>query len=193
MKIALEMDEEDDHFMHNEYCHFDGNHKRVKSLVTLTASVYHLLLKNQIVLATMNCKHENSNYVAKFWRTFNKAFKKANGTEMHFPRTEQLSDMVSANFKGLSTIYDEDILEKVKSCEFHLSKAVEQKIRGFDRDKDQFKKLAHGLPYATTPGAYENSLQLFEEFAVDAKMSKDWIQWWDVRKEKIFHALLTRK
>ena len=101
--------------------------------------------------------------------------------------------MVSANFKGFSTIYDEDILEKVKSCEFHLSKAVEQKIRGFDRDKDQFKKLAHGLPYATTPEAYENSLQLFEEFAVDAKMSKDWIQWWDVRKEKIFHALLIRK
>ena len=88
MKIALEMDEEGDHFMHNEYCHFDGNHKRVKTFVTLTASVYHLLLKKQIVLATMNCKHEDSNYVAKFWRTFNKAFKKANGTEMHFPRTE---------------------------------------------------------------------------------------------------------
>ena len=27
MKVALEMDEDGDHFIHNEYCHFDGNHK----------------------------------------------------------------------------------------------------------------------------------------------------------------------
>ena len=32
-KIALEMDEEGDHFMHNEYCHSYGNHKRVKPLL----------------------------------------------------------------------------------------------------------------------------------------------------------------
>ena len=43
-------------------------------------------------------------------------------------------------------------------------------MRGFDGDKDQFKKLAYGLFYATAPEAYENSLQLFEEFAVYAKM-----------------------
>ena len=47
---------------------------------------------------------------------------------------------------------------------------MECKIRGFDRDKDQFKKLAYGLLYTTTPEAYENSLQLFEVFATDAKM-----------------------
>ena len=65
---------------------------------------------------------------------------------------------------------------------------VEHKIRGFDGGKGQFKKLAYDLLYATTPEAYENSLQLFEEFATDAKM-KDWIQCWNVRKEKIFHAV----
>ena len=136
----------------------------------------------------MNCNQKDSNYVAKFWKTFDETFKKANRTEMHFPCTEWLSDMVSANFKGLYTIYGEHVLEKVKSCEFHLSKLVEQKIREFDRDKDQFKKLANGLIYVTTQEDYENSLQLFEEFAADAKIFKDWIQWWDVQKEKIFHA-----
>ena len=125
--------------------------------------------------------------MAKFWRTFNEAFKKANGTEKRFSPTGWLSDMASANFNRLSTIYGEDVLEKVKSCEFHFKQAVERKIRGFGGDKDQFKKLAYGLLYATTPEVYENSLQLFEEFATDAKL-KDWIQWWDVRKEKIFHA-----
>ena len=174
MKTALEMDKEGDHFMHNAYCHFDG--------------VYHLLLKKQIVLANMNCKHKDSNYVAKFWRTLNEAFKKPIGTEKCFSLTGWLSDMASANFNEFSTIYGEDALEKVKSCEFHFKQAVERKIRGFDGDKDQFKKLAYGLLYATTPEAYESSLQLFKEFAVDAKM-RDWIQWWwDVQKEKIFHA-----
>ena len=64
-----------DHFLSKEYCHFDGNHKRVKEFVTLTASVYHPLLRNQIVLATMNCKHEDDIYVATFWRKFNESFK----------------------------------------------------------------------------------------------------------------------
>ena len=93
----------------------------------------------------MNCKHEDSNYVAKFWRTFNEAFKKANGTEKRFSPTGWLSDIASANFNGLSTIYGEDVQEKVKSCEFHFKQAVERKIRGFDGDKDQFKKLAYCL------------------------------------------------
>ena len=44
MTIACSMDTDGDHFMHEEYCHFDGNHKRVKAFVTLTASVYHPLL-----------------------------------------------------------------------------------------------------------------------------------------------------
>ena len=105
MKIALQMDEEGDHFMYNEYCHFDGNHKRVKTFVTLTASVYHLLLKKQIVLATMNCKHKDSNYVAKFWRTFNEAFKKENGTEKRFSPTGWMIDMASVNFNDLSRLH----------------------------------------------------------------------------------------
>ena len=32
-------------FLTEEYCHFDGNHKRVIGFVTLTASMYQLFLK----------------------------------------------------------------------------------------------------------------------------------------------------
>ena len=67
MKFALEVDFEGDHFLKDEYCHLDGNHKRVREFVTLTARVYHPLLRKQLVLATMNYKHEDSNYVAEFW------------------------------------------------------------------------------------------------------------------------------
>ena len=76
MKIALEMDIEGDHFLKDKYCHFDGNHKSVREFVTLTASVYHPLLRKQHVLATMNCKHEDSNYVSEFWRNLMRLSKK---------------------------------------------------------------------------------------------------------------------
>ena len=65
---------------------------------------------------------------------------------------------------------------------------MECKIRGFDRDKDQFKKLAYGLLYTTTPEAYENSLQLFEVFATDAKM-KDWFSGGMSKRRKSFMLL----
>ena len=66
MKLALEMDFEGDHFLKDEYFHSDGNHKRVRESVTLTATFCHPLLRKQLVLATMNCKHDDSNYVAEF-------------------------------------------------------------------------------------------------------------------------------
>ena len=84
MKIALEMDFEGDHFLKDEYCHFDDNHKRVREFVALTANIYHPLLRKQLALATMNCKHEDSNYVAEFSRKFNEAFRKVNKTEKKF-------------------------------------------------------------------------------------------------------------
>ena len=53
IKFASEMNCCNDHFLHDEYCFFDGNHKRVRDYVTLTASFYHPLLHKQVVLATM--------------------------------------------------------------------------------------------------------------------------------------------
>ena len=43
MMIACSMDTDGDPYMHEEYCHYDGdgNHKIVKAFVTLTPSVYH--------------------------------------------------------------------------------------------------------------------------------------------------------
>ena len=53
MKIAQNMNIEGNHFLSDEFCFFDGNYKRVRGFVILTASVYHPLLRSQIVLATM--------------------------------------------------------------------------------------------------------------------------------------------
>ena len=53
------MDCDGDHFMNTEYCFFDGKWKRCRGLVTLSASVYHPLLRKQITLATIEAESEN--------------------------------------------------------------------------------------------------------------------------------------
>ena len=45
--------------INEQFCFFDGHHKRVKSFVTLTTSTYDLLLQKQVALATLECKHED--------------------------------------------------------------------------------------------------------------------------------------
>ena len=62
----------------------NGNHKIVKEFVTLTASIYHPLLRKQLVLATMNYKHEDSKNVGKFGQKFSKTSQKIKQTKkMH--------------------------------------------------------------------------------------------------------------
>ena len=57
-KIAINMDRDKKHFLAQEFCFFDGKHKRTKGYVTLTASVYHPLLRRQIPLAAMESVSE---------------------------------------------------------------------------------------------------------------------------------------
>ena len=92
----------------------------MKAFVTLTASFCHPYLLKQVILATMNCKHEDSNYLAEFWRQFNDAYRKVNTTEKKFSPCGWVTDMATANFSGLSIVYGEDVLAKVKACEFHF-------------------------------------------------------------------------
>ena len=66
MKFAKSMHRNNNTYMSSEYCFFDGNHKRVKHYVTLTANAYHPLLCKQVVLATMQCKQEDKKILKYF-------------------------------------------------------------------------------------------------------------------------------
>ena len=59
---------------------FDGKHLRVREFISPASIIYHPLLKSQIMLGTMDCKHEDTNYVKRFWRIFSSAYKEANWT-----------------------------------------------------------------------------------------------------------------
>ena len=47
---------------------FDGNEKRVSSMRTLTLSMYHQLIRKEIILATLNREGENKENAELFWK-----------------------------------------------------------------------------------------------------------------------------
>ena len=120
MQLAREMQPDGINYMNKEFCFFDGNDKRVKSLVTLTASTYDPLLQKQVALAILECEHEDTENIKVFWRMFDSAFKEVIAIGERFSPTGFCTDMVTANFNGIVKIYGEEILEKVKGCEFHF-------------------------------------------------------------------------
>ena len=97
--------------LQEEFCCFDGKVKHCKGHTTLTALVYHPLLQKQVVLTIMECRCEDSNYVATFWRQFNKTYKKANSIEQKFLLFGWITDMAGSNFNGLKEIHSEDVIK----------------------------------------------------------------------------------
>ena len=79
LQIACEMNINSDHFMNQQYAHFDGNEKRNSKMTVLTLSVYHPLLRKQIPLATMDCESENKESAELFWKMWIEALKEFNG------------------------------------------------------------------------------------------------------------------
>ena len=82
-----------------ELCSFDGNVKRTKKVTTLSTSVFHPLLRKQVVLASMECTGEDNHNVESFWRQFNEAYIEANQCdEKYLPCSGWSTDMADANF-----------------------------------------------------------------------------------------------
>lgn len=57
--MADNMNKDGEHFLNKEFCFFDGKKKRCRNYTTLTASVYHALLKKQVPLAVMETEAED--------------------------------------------------------------------------------------------------------------------------------------
>ena len=141
-----------------EFCSFDEKDGRVKNFKTLTASAYHTLFKRQIPLAIMECKHEDSAYVELLWRLFSEAYKKANNTNEKFHPTGWSKDMATSNINGLERTYGEEILAKIKGCEFHFKDSVNKHAKSFEEEqKLTFKALANELLIALTEEGYRDA------------------------------------
>ena len=72
MKMAHNLDQDNDHFLNTEFIFFDEKVKRTKHFITLKSSIYHSLLRKQVALATMECPSEDLSNVVEFWKLFHK-------------------------------------------------------------------------------------------------------------------------
>lgn len=103
--IALNMNVDGEHFMNSEYCFFDGKHNRCRGYITLTASVYHPLLRRKVSLAIMEVEKENTTNVELFWTLFNEAFVKVAKKPTKFNPIGWCTDMAGANLSGIYKVF----------------------------------------------------------------------------------------
>ena len=62
--------------------------------------------------------------ITRFWKEFNEAYKVANKTNAKFQPIGWVTDMALTNFSELQMIYGEEVLDKIKECEFHYKQSV---------------------------------------------------------------------
>lgn len=194
--FGLNMDRTGEHPLCHEFCYFDGKVKRCNGFVSLTASVYHPVLRKLIPLATMECEGENTTTVALFWKHFNDVLRKESGNAQYFFNPHGwLTDMAGANLQGLKEVFGPSILDRVKTCEFHFKECRNRQARKMDETTARiFKQLCNALLEAGSPVGYEKAHENMENFIseVDTRsFLKSWFDWWHKRRNLIFRAFLS--
>lgn len=192
-KIAISMDKDKEHFLAQEFCFFDGKHKRAKGYVTLTASVYHPLLRRQIPLATMEAVSENTENVTLFWELFNEVLVKVSGgTATVFNPIGWCTDMAGSNLSAIRKVFGDSAVNRIKTCEFHFKESVNRRSQKLSKSKaTQFKDMSIKLLECETPESYDALKQQLSELIseeTEESQLKAWLKWWDLRRGFIFRA-----
>ena len=127
LEIAENMTRGKNHYLSNVFACFDGNEKRTKRMTVLTLSMYHPLLRKQIILATMDCESENKDNCELFWRTWSDALADFQAG-LIFDPTGVILDERGCNWNALKEVYGEDFITRCSSCEFHFKQSVNRRL-----------------------------------------------------------------
>ena len=197
-QIAPKMDRGKNSQLSEEFCYFDGKVQRCNGLVSLTASVYHPLLQKLIPLATMETEQENSLTIELFWSYFNDILRKVSGSKDYvFNPRGWITDMAGCNMEGLKIVFGPDVLERVKTCEFHFKQCRNRQARKFQEEaRRQFKSLCGALLEAQSSTSYEKAKEDLDNFLAEEperKSLKIWLEWWNKRRVFIFPAFQRTK
>ena len=192
-KMAINMDKNGNHFLGDEFCYFDGKRKRCRGFVTLTASVYHTLLRKQIPLAVMEAENEDTTNIELFWTLFNEVLQKVSGQKDYkFHPVGWCTDMAGANFAAITKVFGEEATARMKSCEFHFKDQRNKKAQRLDNDSsDRFKELCDKLLKSATEAGYNNAKAAIDTFIEEREehaFLKTWVSWWHDRRGFICRA-----
>ena len=191
--MALNMDRDGEHYFNEEFCFFDGKHKRCRGFVTLTASVYNSLLRKQVTLAIREGEAENTENVSLFWALFNEVLKKISGNKSAmFNPTGWCTDMAGASLAGICNVFGNAAKTRIKSCEFHFKDHRNKKASKLDSGSSgDFKVLCDQLLESVTEIQYDNikkQLDLFISSRKERSFLKTWLSRWHDRRGFIFRA-----
>ncbi len=187
--MAINMDRTGDHMLSKEYCHFDGKHDRCKNFVTLTARVYHPVLRRMVKLALMECNSENEENLILFWNLLNEVIRRESGNEYtFFDPCGFICDEAGANWASLKSVFGDDVLQRTKGCELHYLQSLHRHANTLNsrKSKHNLKKLGNNLREAATPAGFQAVYDSIVSF-INAKHEKrkhllHWLQWWVERK-----------
>ena len=194
LQIACETNINSDHFMGQQYAHFDGNVKRISKMIVLTLSLYHPLLRKQIPLATMDCESKNKESAELFWKVWIEALKEFNG-KIKFDPVGIILDEKTCNWNPIKKYFGDGFIKRCVSCEFHFKQTVTRRLKDSmfskSRTSDKFRTLSKGLLEAQTESQFHESMSLLESFIKEDPAClplENWLKWWVSRKTHIFRA-----
>ena len=173
-QMGLKMDREGGHFLSEEFCHFDGKHGKAKGYKTLALSVYHKVLRKQIVLAVMHVLEEPADTMELFWKTWNEVLKKISNDRPY------MMDEHGGNWEGLKRVAGEDELKLCVSCEFHFKDSVNKHANKLTStySKSKFKRAAKELLTAVSPSSYECAYGKLAAFINEKPSKRSFLQTW---------------
>ena len=189
-KLAVAMDEENDDFLCDKYCFFDGTFKRCPGFVTLGAHVYVEILRKVVKIATMECETESTETMIIFWTLLNEVLEQFTGKKGYkFNPKGRAVDEHGGNWAAIKAVYGEcAVRDKTVGCKFHFKQSVVRHARHLKSFKTQqkFKILADKLMTSATPKCYKEAYDNLRGF-MEVKPKKrgflsTWLQWWNDRK-----------
>ena len=178
--MARDMDKDGSHFLNQEFCFFDGKHKRCRNFVTLTASVYHPLLRRQVPLAIMDTESEDSKCISLFWTLLQEALRKQLcDNAVIFNPMGWARDMAGSNLVVIWDVFGAETLKHMKTCEFHFKQNRNKKAALLDTESGiVFKEKCEVLLLAETVDGYTSALHEVESFIQERPAECEFISSW---------------
>ena len=112
IEIGKQIDRDKNNHLSSTYAYLDGNEKRVSKMTTLSLSLYHPLLRKQILLATMHCESENKENSETFWNLWNVALSSGLEVRYMFNQAGLMLDEKGSNWNAIKNVFGCEFMER---------------------------------------------------------------------------------
>ena len=111
----------------------------------------------------MESQRENSQNVELFWTLFQEAYKVVAGDDtMSFNPKGWCTDMAGANMNGLQKVFGDNVLTRIKTCEFHFKESRNKMAKKLDEDDGKvFKEICDQMLASSLETSYLNANAMF--------------------------------